>query len=164
MADPLRAQGLPHDGASARCRRVWLAEGPDGLFGCAGTEAYGDAVLLRSLAVRPEAGGRGVAVHLCLLALEQAAEGRRVAYLLTATAADLFPRLALAGRFSHACSPTAATIVDSISRPGQRSTRHCHDKVAPFRGHQKALVVGDKCFEFLALASQKLRCGEVDGV
>jgi amino-acid N-acetyltransferase len=62
--------------------------------GVVGVELYGDTALLRSLAVDPDARGRGCATALVAQAEAYAvAQGARRIYLLTTTAADFFPRL-----------------------------------------------------------------------
>lgn len=63
------------------------------MVGCAALELYGDAALLRSLAVTPSQRGHGLGQRLTQVALDLARQcGVSAVYLLTETAADFFPR------------------------------------------------------------------------
>lgn len=72
-----------------------VARAPDGaLRGVAGVERYGEAGLLRSVAVRAEDRGTGLGQRLSRAAVELArGRGVRELYLLTTTAEGFFPRL-----------------------------------------------------------------------
>jgi amino-acid N-acetyltransferase len=65
-----------------------------GLSGVVGLELYGDAALLRSLAVSPQHRGTGLGKRLVAHAEQYAfAQGVRANYLLTTTADKFFSRL-----------------------------------------------------------------------
>jgi N-acetylglutamate synthase-like GNAT family acetyltransferase len=86
--------GLPPDGLEAHLPAFLLAFRGDTLVATAGVERYGDAVLLRSVAVRPEARDAGVGAALVEHLLDRLArDGVREAWLLTTTAAGFFARL-----------------------------------------------------------------------
>ncbi|MEJ5357881.1 MAG: arsenic resistance N-acetyltransferase ArsN2 [Desulfobacterales bacterium] len=103
------------------------------LLGTVGLEIYGEAALLRSLAVDPRHRGEGLAGRL-LAAAEAHARGRSVArlYLLTTTAETYFrsrgyrrvPRAeapeAIRGtrEFASLCPQSAAFLVKELSAPG----------------------------------------------
>lgn len=95
--DLVRDAGLPLDGLeSVAIRFVAVRDGS--VLGAAALEhhadAHGDAYLLRSVAVRPDARGQGVGTALTRAALAHVdLHGGSVA-LLTETAADWFPRFA----------------------------------------------------------------------
>lgn len=71
--------------------RFLLAWEVDALIGTVGLEIYGEAALLRSLAVSPDHRRRGIAAEL-VSAIESYAKTRQVKtlYLLTLTASDFF--------------------------------------------------------------------------
>lgn len=89
----LDARHLPRAGARAHLGEfVVLARG-DTIAGCAGIERYGDAGLLRSVAVSEELGGKGLGAELVRGCVARARQlGLRGLYLLTTTAAGYFPR------------------------------------------------------------------------
>ncbi|MDZ4867409.1 MAG: arsenic resistance N-acetyltransferase ArsN2 [Alphaproteobacteria bacterium] len=89
----LRACDLPVAGARAHLGAFVVAAEGDAMTGCVGAEVYGDAALLRSLAVRGDRRGRGIADQLVarLIAALKRRGVRRVA-LLTATAERFFAR------------------------------------------------------------------------
>ncbi len=71
-------------------KRFWVAE-QTGIIGVIGNEYAGDAVLIRSAAVRSSARHGGVASALLKQALQQAKQaGCQAAYLFTNTAATFF--------------------------------------------------------------------------
>lgn len=93
----LDAQSLPRDGVAAWLDHFWLAEHEGALVGCAGVELYGDAALLRSVAVDPGWRGSGLGRLLTERALDEArAGGACDVFLLTTTAEHYFPRLGFA--------------------------------------------------------------------
>src|SRR6266498_2663696 len=64
------------------------------VVGSAALELYGEAALLRSVAVEPALRGQGLGRRLALAALDLAREhGAAEVYLLTETAAEFFSRL-----------------------------------------------------------------------
>jgi amino-acid N-acetyltransferase len=90
----LEASGLTRDGLAACARHgaLIVAEADDGcLMGCVGVERYGDAAVVRSLAVTAGARGHGLGSALVARAVDDArAAGARDAWLLTETAAPFF--------------------------------------------------------------------------
>jgi amino-acid N-acetyltransferase len=80
----LRACGLPTEGVAEILPHMIVARDSERLLGCAGLELHGEACVLRSLAVTPDARGRGIARPLIegILALARRA-GAREAWLLT---------------------------------------------------------------------------------
>jgi amino-acid N-acetyltransferase len=90
VAELVAAAGLPTAGL-AQAWRTWVAADRDRLLGTASLERHGDAYLLRSVAVRDEARGRGIGAQLVRAALAAVDPARPVA-LLTETAAGWFPR------------------------------------------------------------------------
>ncbi len=87
----LTAAGLPIAGVAAHVGGFDVAEDDGRAVGTAGLEAYGQAGLLRSVAVEPEYRGRRLAHELVERTLQRAAAaGIRNVYLLTTTAADYF--------------------------------------------------------------------------
>jgi len=91
----LRRADLPPDGLDEQFGEPYgLAVADGAVVGAAGVEVYGDAGLLRSVAVDPAWRGRGVGAALTRERLEWArARGLGAVYLLTNTAAGYFPRL-----------------------------------------------------------------------
>ena len=93
----LAAQALPRDGVAEWLEHFWLAEHEGAVVGVAGVELYGEAALLRSVAVDPAWRGSGLGRLLTERALAEAgAAGARDVYLLTTTAEHYFPRLGFA--------------------------------------------------------------------
>jgi GNAT superfamily N-acetyltransferase len=89
VADLVTAAGLPTAGL-AQAWRTWVAVDSDRLLGTASLERHGGAYLLRSVAVRDEARGRGIGAQLVRAALAAVDPAGPVA-LLTETAAGWFP-------------------------------------------------------------------------
>ena len=127
VAELVTANGLPVAGL-AGAWRTWVAVDGGQLLGTASLERHGDALLLRSVAVRADQRGRGVGAELVRAALAAAGPRRPVA-LLTETAAGWFPRfgfrpveraaldpaLAASAELAGACPATAQAFV----RPGR---------------------------------------------
>ena len=90
IREVLAAVGLPTAGVGApRGRFVVVREG-HAVVGCAGLEVYGDAALLRSLAVLPAYRGRGLGGRLAREIVERARLlGARQALLLTTSVAAM---------------------------------------------------------------------------
>jgi amino-acid N-acetyltransferase len=85
--------GLPVEGLSTHRDTTLVAREPRRIVGCAALELYGDAALLRSVAVDGGLRRSGVGTALTVAALELARRHRvRQVYLLTETAAEFFPR------------------------------------------------------------------------
>jgi len=89
---------LPTAGVVNWLTGFWVAVQDDRLVGAAGMERYGDAGLLRSVAVAPEWQGGGVGRALVERVLDEGrAAGILEVYLLTTTAEHYFPRIGFAG-------------------------------------------------------------------
>ena len=87
----LTTHGLPLAGVAEHVAHFQVARRGGRLVGCAGLEPYGDAVLLRSVAV--DEPGQGLGGALVERALEAAhRSGARLAVLRTTTAPDFFAR------------------------------------------------------------------------
>jgi amino-acid N-acetyltransferase len=106
-----------------------VARDGDQVVGCAAIERYGDAGLLRSVAVDDARRGTGIGGRLTAAALDLArARGLATLYLLTDTAEAFFPRfgfqrvardaVAAAVRqsveFNGACAETAVAMVRTL--------------------------------------------------
>jgi amino-acid N-acetyltransferase len=97
IASLLRANDLPTDGFEESVSAAVVACKGDSIVGVAGLEIYGDAALLRSVAVDDCCRGLGLGRQLTREAMRMAA-ARLVArvYLLTTTAEAFFSRLGFA--------------------------------------------------------------------
>jgi amino-acid N-acetyltransferase len=90
----LRANRLPETGLAEHTANLLVAVEHERIVGSSALEIYGDAALLRSVAVEPTRRGLGLGVALTRAALDLARErGGRAVYLLTDTAAEFFARL-----------------------------------------------------------------------
>ncbi|UCH26793.1 MAG: GNAT family N-acetyltransferase [Trueperaceae bacterium] len=88
----LKRAGLPKDGLQDT--RLYVLENGGRIVGLIGFEAYGDAVLLRSLVVEPTWRGEGYGTALLQHAIAEAhRSGACVVYGLTLTIADWLERL-----------------------------------------------------------------------
>ncbi|NTU84725.1 MAG: GNAT family N-acetyltransferase [Chloroflexales bacterium] len=88
----LSANGLPHDGLAEHFAAALVARDGDTVVGSAALELYGEAALLRSLAVAEALRGQGLGRQLTTAALELAhSRGVRRVCLLTTTAQGYFP-------------------------------------------------------------------------
>jgi len=84
---------LPTAGVADWIDRFWVADHAGSPVGVAGVEQYGNAALLRSVAVDPSWRDTGIGRMLVETALATArAEGADSVYLLTTTAERYFPR------------------------------------------------------------------------
>jgi N-acetylglutamate synthase-like GNAT family acetyltransferase len=93
VAELLHSSRLPLEGAQAHLSDFVMAMSDGELIGCAGIERYGEAALLRSVAVRASERGTGLGQRLVREALQRArAAGVKQIVLLTETARDYFPR------------------------------------------------------------------------
>ena len=125
VAALLQSAELPLDGARDHLTDFMLAERDGTLIGCAAIERYGDAGLLRSVAIGRGDRGRGTGASLVRHALgAAAASGMRTMILLTTTAERYFPRFGFAvvdrdavpeavkrsAEFQGAC-PSSATVM-----------------------------------------------------
>lgn len=125
----LTRSALTTDGVAEHLDDFLVAERDGELAGVAGLERYGEAALLRSVAVSEAARGTGVGALLTARAVESAAAGgARSVWLLTTTAESYFPRHGFrrtdrasvpAGvresvEFTTACPSSAAVMVLSL--------------------------------------------------
>ena len=92
----LQASGLPLDGLDAHLSTALVAKVDGQVVGSAAVELYGQAALLRSVAVAQPMRGTGLGRKLveAAQAIASRASVQRL-YLLTETAAEWFPVLAL---------------------------------------------------------------------
>jgi len=89
----LEAAALPTVGIAKWMDSAVVARAGGRVVGCAALETYESGVLLRSVAVDPDFRGRGLGVQLTEAALALARQkGATVAFLLTTTASNFFPR------------------------------------------------------------------------
>ena len=89
----LAQTGLPPDGLSDHLATTLVARDASSIVGSAALELYGDAALLRSVAVDQRLRGQGLGQQLTRAALDLARQhGVDTVYLLTETATDFFPR------------------------------------------------------------------------
>lgn len=94
MLDLLRRNQLPEAGLAEHAATLLVAVEGGHIVGSAALEIYGQAALLRSVAVERALRGQGLGVALTQAALDLARErGVRAVYLLTETAAEFFGRL-----------------------------------------------------------------------
>lgn len=97
VAELLRTLRLPIEGVSDWLEHFWVGEHRGAVIGAAGMERYGDAGLLRSVAVAPEWQDSGIGRALVDRVLDQSrSAGIHDVYLLTTTAERYFPRLGFA--------------------------------------------------------------------
>ncbi|HET9221071.1 MAG TPA: arsenic resistance N-acetyltransferase ArsN2 [Roseiflexaceae bacterium] len=89
----LEQAGLPPDGLRDHVPTTLVAREANSILGSAALELYGNAALLRSVAVDETWRGRGLGHQLTRAALDLARQhGIDTVYLLTETATDFFPR------------------------------------------------------------------------
>ena len=89
----LDENGLPRDGLDEHLQTVLVAREGREILGSAALELYGEAALLRSVAVRLDLQGRGLGRRLTLEVLDLARKrGVARVYLLTETADGFFLR------------------------------------------------------------------------
>jgi len=93
----LRDAGLPVVGVAAHLDGFVVAEHDGAIVGCAGVERYGDAALLRSVAVTSGMRGTGLGQRLTAACIDATrADGISSLALLTETADEFFPRFGFA--------------------------------------------------------------------
>ena len=129
VLDLLRRNHLPEAGLAEHAANLLVAVEHGRIVGSAALEIYGDAALLRSVAVEPALRGRGLGVALTRAALDRARErGGRAVYLLTETAAEFFaglgfrpipraeaePAVGASAEFTTACPAGATCMVVSL--------------------------------------------------
>jgi amino-acid N-acetyltransferase len=127
----LTASGLPHEGLAEHIETTVVARDGPAIVGSAALEPYGEAALLRSVAVAPALRGQGLGRALTGAALRLAREqGVRRLYLLTTTAESYFPSFGFApitraevdpavqvsAEFTGACPDSAAVLALTLDR------------------------------------------------
>ena len=125
----LTASGLPHDGLAQHLETAVVARAGPVVVGSAALELYGEAALLRSVAVAEGLRGQGLGRELTEVALRLARDrGVRRLYLLTTTAEGYFPHFGfapvtraevdpavqLSAEFTGACPDSAAVLALAI--------------------------------------------------
>lgn len=122
----LGSAGLPLDGAADAFRSGVVARDGGRIVGCAAVELYGDAALVRSVAVDAAMRGRGLGARL-VASVEALARdgGAHEAYLLTETAEGWFPRFGYAVISRDEAAPAVGTSVEFTSA--------CTETCAAFR-------------------------------
>ena len=89
----LERRHLPLAGVVDHLETMLVARDGGRIVGTAGLELYADGALLRSVAVDPDAQGRGLGQELTGAALRLAeTHGRETVFLLTTTAEGFFPK------------------------------------------------------------------------
>lgn len=89
----LRASELPWEDVAPHFGAFLVGERAGALVACAGFEHYGDAALVRSVALAPALRARGLGAALCETLLGDARRrGVRDAFLLTTSASGFFVR------------------------------------------------------------------------
>jgi amino-acid N-acetyltransferase len=122
----LEQSHLPKTGVAEHIQNFILALEGNKLIGCAGLEIYGDAGLLRSVAIAPAYQKQGLGSRLTQSILDLAEHhGLSSVSLLTETAKDYFPRFGFAevaraalpeslkdsAEFKGACSDSATAML-----------------------------------------------------
>ena len=112
----LGRSGLPQDGLSEHVATTLVARSGDAVVGSAALEVYGEAALLRSVAVDSALRGQGLGQRLTRAALDLARQhGITTVYLLTETAGDFFPRFGFYPTERAAVEPAVQQSVEFIS-------------------------------------------------
>lgn len=112
----LARNDLPPDGLAERFDHALVARRDGDIVGSAVLEVYGDAALLRSVAVDPTLRSQGLGRRLTEAALERARrEGVQTVYLLTTTAGDYFPRFGFRPVAREAVAPGVQASVEFTS-------------------------------------------------
>jgi amino-acid N-acetyltransferase len=87
------AESMPAIELERWIEEFWVLDNGGTLAGCAGVEQYGEAAVLRSVAVAESLRGTGQGVRLVQHCLDYAkANGAKRVYLFTMTASGFFPR------------------------------------------------------------------------
>jgi amino-acid N-acetyltransferase len=129
----LARSGLPIDGLAAHQATTLVALQAEKVAGCAAWERYGDAALLRSVAVEPALRNQGLGQLLLeeLLARVQA-DGIQSLYLLTESAATYFTRWGFEPVARAAVAPTVQSSIEFTSACPQ-SAQAMHLALVPAR-------------------------------
>lgn len=138
--------GLPPDGLSEHIGAALVARDDARIVGSAALELYGQAALLRSLAVEPALRGQRLGQQLVRAALSLARQrGVAEIYLLTTSAAEFFPRFGFAPieragvapavrqsiEFVSACPASAQVLWLAVAPAGPTGTRPATPGDAP---------------------------------
>lgn len=119
----LRASDLPPDGLAEHFDAALVARDGAAIVGSVALELYGEAALLRSVAVVPTLRGQGLGRQLTQAALALArSRGVRRVYLLTTTAERYFPTFGFA--------PIARAEVEPAVQASVEFTGACPDSAA----------------------------------
>jgi N-acetylglutamate synthase-like GNAT family acetyltransferase len=122
ICELLHAARLPVPDAGEHPVHILVVREGGEIIACAGWEAYGDSVLMRSIAVKPEVQRHGVGRALVSAALDGLSQsGVRAAFLVTTDAADFFAHLGFE-RCERASMPKKM-------RDGQPSSSGCASAV-----------------------------------
>lgn len=131
IAALLETCALPLDGARKHLNSYFLAVVDGAVVGTAGLEVYGEAALLRSVAVTPSQQGQGIGQALVAGVEAQARRrGIKTLYLLTTNAAAYFAELGFSierreaapiglqasAEFQGACPGTATLMSRRVAR------------------------------------------------
>lgn len=117
---------LPRDGLADHFDLALVARDDARVVGSAAVERYGDAGLLRSVAVDRAYRGQGLGARLVGAALERARQaGLQTVYLLTTTAPGYFPRFGF--------QPVARADVAPAVRQSVEFTGACPDSALVMR-------------------------------
>ncbi len=112
----LAHSGLPLDGLDVHLANTLVARRGASVIGSAALELYGEAALLRSVAVDETLRGQGIGQRLVAAALGLArAQGVRRVYLLTESAAAFFARLGFRPITRTEVTPAVQQSVEFIS-------------------------------------------------
>jgi amino-acid N-acetyltransferase len=112
----LERAGLPPDGLSDHLATTLVARDASSIVGSAALELYGDAALLRSVAVDQRLRGQGLGQQLTRAALDLACQHDvTTVYLLTETASDFFPRFGFRPIARSAVAPAVRQSVEFTS-------------------------------------------------
>ena len=134
MLSLLTASGLPTEGLVDHLASALVARDGASVVACAAVELYGDAALLRSVAVRDGARGRGLGERIARAVLEMARQrGVRAVYLLTTTAGEYFARLGF--------KSVARDAVPAAVRSSPEFTRLCPDSAQVMMRELRTVVV-----------------------
>jgi amino-acid N-acetyltransferase len=127
----LEREHLPLAGLHEYPQQMFVARAGNRVIGCASLELYGDAALLRSVAVDGTCRTSGIASELTRVALLCAErQGVIAVYLLTTTAERFFVRFGfetidrasvpaavrMSAEFAHAC-PSSASVMRKLVTP-----------------------------------------------
>jgi amino-acid N-acetyltransferase len=120
----LQRAKLPPDGIDAHVGSTLIVRRGNAVVGSAALELYGDAALLRSVAVDASLRGQGLGMKLTEAALDLARRrGARAVYLLTETAEQFFPKFGFR-------VVTRDVIPEAVKRSVEFTTSCCATAVA----------------------------------